>query len=105
MCTEGGFVYVYGLVGGYSSQGNLNQYLETHHPNAPYTLTNLLDTFVTSVALGEFIVAVLTDKGEICAFDDSSEVIQLPSNPNTRIFEIGSNGINIFGLGTEDCIL
>ena len=110
ICTGGGYVYMYGVVGSHQVRGSCRAgplmkrlaFNQASSPrsltsprrdgakNHPYTLPELEQHFIAQVAAGDSFVAVLTDGGQVYVFDDCMELIKLPLSSHASIKTIAA---------------
>ena len=118
VCTTGGYVYMYGVMGRHIHGPNhsprllsrllSNQSLSLRglsaprskgHENRPYTFPDGPSHFMTQVVAGANLLAVLTEEGRVMLMDECMEMVKLEAgDPVQRIRVLGNA---VLGLGSD----
>lgn len=99
-CTNGGYVYTYGRLGGHKATRNsLNQLSPSIC--APYSVPELEQHFAASISGCSSCVIVLSDAGLAFIFDDCAELVRLPTASNVGVKVLAGCGDTILGLSGD----
>ncbi|CAG9330821.1 unnamed protein product [Blepharisma stoltei] len=115
ICTDGCYVYLYGVIGSAhnyinSRRSSIVRRLPTGSPkkgsgNYPYTLPELEKYSITAVSCGNSFIVALTDSGEAYIFDDCMDLVKLPINYGDSITSIASTLDFAYGFSrSSSCI-
>lgn len=118
VCTTGGYVYMYGVMGRHIhgphtssrllSRLQANQSLSLRglsaprskgHENRPYTFPDGPSYFMTGVAAGRDILAVLTEDGRVMVVDECLEMVRMEAGDRVQGVRIVGN--TVLGLGSD----
>ena len=118
VCTTGGYVYVYGVMGrhihGPNRSSNLlhrlhsNQSLSLRglsvprskgHENRPYTFPDGPNYFMTKIAAGKDLLAVLSEEGRAMVVDECMEIVRMEAGEALEGIRIVGKGV--LGVGLE----
>lgn len=96
-CTGGGYVYLYGRVGGHKAP-KVEHAQASSASGVPYSVPELEQHFVLSIAGCLSCVVVLSDTGLAFMFDDCTELVRLPTASNVGVKAVVGCGDVILGL-------
>lgn len=115
--TSGGFLYMFGSIGGHSMASGTTQSLRRLRTSfsrslsaavnntRPLTLPGLQNKFVVSAAVGLSFLGILTDNGEVYFFDDCLDIVRLPTQSHSRLHSLGSTSSSLYSLSLSDRII
>jgi hypothetical protein len=80
LLTSTGQLYLCGIIGPGRYQDNVPTHFQLgQNQSVPYTLQQLDSVCVLKACVTPTHAVVLTDRGEVAVFDDSSEIVPLPT--------------------------
>lgn len=115
--TSGGFLYMFGSIGGHSMTSGATQSLRRLRTSfsrslsaavnntRPLTLPGLQNKFVIAAVAGLSFLGILTDNGEVYFFDDCLDIVRLPTQSHSRLHSLGSTASSLYSLSLSDRVL
>lgn len=115
--TSGGFLYMFGSIGGHSMTSGATQSLRRLRTSfsrslsaavnntRPLTLPGLQNKFVVAAVVGMSFLGILTDNGEVYFFDDCLDIVRLPTQSHSRLHSLGSTATSLYSLSLADRVL